>query len=63
MTALVTLGRCDELRMHVRAARRNGMSGDEIMKVLLQCAIYAGVPAATAFKVAQEVLEEDDSRG
>ncbi len=47
--------------MHIRAARRNGMTDDEIKEVLLQCAIYAGVPAAnSAFKVAQAVLEEDE---
>jgi alkylhydroperoxidase/carboxymuconolactone decarboxylase family protein YurZ len=46
--------------MHVRAARRNGLSDDEIKEVLLQSAIYCGVPAANrAFAVASEVLEED----
>lgn len=59
LTALVALGRFEELRMHVRAALRNGLEEDEIKEVLLQSAIYCGVPAAnTAFKVAQEVLEE-----
>ena len=52
-------GHFDELRMHVRAALRNGLEEDEIKEVLLQCAIYCGVPAANrAFAVAQEVLEE-----
>jgi 4-carboxymuconolactone decarboxylase len=60
LTALIALGRFEELRMHVRAALRNGLEEDEIKEVLLQSAIYCGVPAAnTAFAVAQEVLEED----
>jgi 4-carboxymuconolactone decarboxylase len=59
LTALIALGRFEELRMHIRAALRNGLEEDEIKEVLLQSAIYCGVPAAnTAFKVAQEVLEE-----
>jgi 4-carboxymuconolactone decarboxylase len=59
LTALVALNRMDELAMHVRAARRNGLSDDEIKEVLLQSAIYCGVPAANAaFKVAQQVLED-----
>ncbi|MEA2331666.1 MAG: 3-oxoadipate enol-lactonase / 4-carboxymuconolactone decarboxylase [Thermoleophilaceae bacterium] len=58
MTALIALGRFDELAMHVRAALRNGLTEDEIKEVLLQSAIYCGVPAAnSAFAVAQEVLE------
>jgi 4-carboxymuconolactone decarboxylase len=57
MTALVALGKLDELEMHVRAALRNGLSTDEINEILLQCAIYCGVPAAnSAFAVAQNVL-------
>jgi alkylhydroperoxidase/carboxymuconolactone decarboxylase family protein YurZ len=45
--------------MHVRAARRNGLSEDEIKEVLLQCAIYCGVPAANhAFAVARRALAE-----
>jgi len=59
LTALVALGHFDELAMHVRAARRNGMTDDEIKEVLLQCAVYCGVPAANhAFAVAQRVLED-----
>ena len=59
LTALVALGHFDELRMHVRAALRNGLAADEIKEILLQSAIYCGVPAANrAFAVAQEVLEE-----
>jgi 4-carboxymuconolactone decarboxylase len=60
LTALVALNRMDELEMHVRAAKRNGLSDEEIKEVLLQSAIYCGVPAANAaFKVAQSVLEEE----
>jgi 4-carboxymuconolactone decarboxylase len=59
LTALIALGRYDELAMHVRAAQRNGLTRDEIKEVLLQSAIYCGVPAANAaFTVAQRVLEE-----
>ena len=60
MTALVALGHFEELAMHVRAARRNGMTEDEIKEVLLQCAVYCGVPAANgAFAIAQRVLDEE----
>ncbi|GGO07342.1 4-carboxymuconolactone decarboxylase [Microbispora bryophytorum] len=60
LTALVARGQLEELAMHVRAARRNGLTIDEIKEVLLQTAIYCGVPAANAaFAVAQRVLEED----
>ena len=62
LTALVALGRFDELAMHVRAARRNGLSDDEIKEVLLQTAIYCGVPAAnSAFAVASRVLDDERS--
>ena len=55
-------GQLDELALHLRAARRNGLSEDEIKEVLLQCAVYCGVPAANAaFAVAQRVLAEDDN--
>jgi 4-carboxymuconolactone decarboxylase len=63
LTALVARGQTDELAMHVRAARRNGLTQDDIKEVLLQCAIYCGVPAANAaFAVAQRVLAEDDAK-
>jgi 4-carboxymuconolactone decarboxylase len=58
MTALIALGHWDELAMHVAAARRNGLSSSEIGEVILQSAIYCGVPAANhAFGVATQVLE------
>ena len=59
LTALVALGRFDELELHIRAARRNGLADDEIKEVLLQTAVYLGVPAAnSAFHVFQRVLDE-----
>ena len=59
MTALVALGRFDELELHIRGAQRNGLADDEIKEVLLQTAIYCGVPAAnSAFHVFQRVLGE-----
>ncbi|MEV0148766.1 4-carboxymuconolactone decarboxylase [Nonomuraea sp. NPDC050733] len=59
LTALVARGHLDELAMHVRAALRNGLTPDEIGEVLLQTAVYCGVPAANAaFAVAQRVLSE-----
>jgi 4-carboxymuconolactone decarboxylase len=57
LTALAALGREEELALHVRAAVRNGLTREQITEVLLQVAIYAGVPAANrAFAVAQDVL-------
>ena len=64
LTALVANGQLEELALHVRAARRNGLSEDEIKEVLLQCAVYCGVPAANAaFAVAQRALGEDEPKG
>lgn len=62
LTALVARGHHEELAMHVRAARTNGVTNDEIKELLLQTAIYCGVPDAnTAFRIAQRVLDEIDS--
>ena len=59
ITALVALGRFDELELHIRAAQRTGVANEEIKEVLLQCAVYCGVPAAnSAFAVFQRVLDE-----
>jgi 4-carboxymuconolactone decarboxylase len=59
LTALAALRQEEELAMHVRAALRNGLSPGQISEVLLQVAIYAGVPAANrAFAIAQRVLDE-----
>lgn len=63
ITALIALGRDEELEMHLRAARRAGLTDDELKEVLLQSAIYCGVPAANAaFAIAQRVLEEEEPK-
>jgi 3-oxoadipate enol-lactonase/4-carboxymuconolactone decarboxylase len=60
LTALVAGGHLDELAVHTRAALRNGLTPGEIKEVLLQAAVYCGVPAANrAFKVAQQVVLEE----
>jgi 3-oxoadipate enol-lactonase/4-carboxymuconolactone decarboxylase len=62
LTALVAGGREHELAMHIRAALRNGLTPEEIKEVLLQTAVYCGVPAAnSAFAIAQDVLAEEPS--
>jgi len=61
LAALVAGGHHEELALHLRAARRNGLSEREIIETLLQTAIYCGVPAAnTAFRIAEQVLGETD---
>lgn len=56
---MVALNRADEFRLHVRAAFNNGVTREEIKEVLLQAAIYCGVPAAnTAFHLAEEVFAQ-----
>lgn len=58
---LAALGRTDELRAHLRGALNVGISRDELIEVLMQTAVYAGVPAANdALQVAAEVLGTDD---
>ena len=60
---MVALNRPDELRLHLRAALNNGVSRDEIQEVLLQSAIYCGVPAAnSAFHAAEEVFARLDQK-
>ncbi len=60
LAILAALGHENELAMHVRAARTNGLTPQEIGEVLLHTAIYAGVPAAnSAFAIAQRVLDEE----
>ncbi|MFE7718551.1 4-carboxymuconolactone decarboxylase [Nocardia rhizosphaerihabitans] len=57
LTALIARGHHEEVAMHLRAARTNGLTDDEIKEVLLQSAIYCGVPEAnTAFRIAQQTL-------
>jgi 4-carboxymuconolactone decarboxylase len=64
LTALIAHGHWEELAMHVRAALTNGLSRDEIREILLQSAIYCGVPAAnSAFKTAQSVFAQLDETG
>jgi len=60
LAVLTALGREHEIGMHVRAARRNGLTVQEIGEVLLHTAVYAGVPASnTALAIAQQVLSEE----
>ena len=62
LAMMVALNRGDEFRMHVRAALHNKVSREEIQEVLLQAAVYCGVPAANAaFHIAQEVFAEIDA--
>jgi 4-carboxymuconolactone decarboxylase len=62
LAMLCALNRPHELRMHLRGALRNGVSRDEIREVLLQVAIYCGVPAGVdAFRTAREVFAEVDA--
>jgi 4-carboxymuconolactone decarboxylase len=59
LTALVALGRQEELALHVRAALRNGVTAAEIEETFLHAAVYCGIPAANgAFAIAQQVLDE-----
>lgn len=57
LTSLIAHGHHEELALHLRAALRNGLTVEEIAEVILQSAIYSGVPAAnTAFRIAAEVF-------
>lgn len=59
---MVALGHDEEFKLHIRAARNNGVTPEEIKEVLLQAAIYCGVPAANhAFALAKPILEEQAS--
>ena len=61
LTALVALGKERELELHLRSARRIGVSWDDIKETLLQSAIYCGIPAAnSAFAVAQAVQDAEE---
>jgi 4-carboxymuconolactone decarboxylase len=62
LAMMVALNRPDEFRLHLRAALTNGVSREQIQELLLQSAIYCGVPAAnTAFHIAQEVFAQLDA--
>jgi 3-oxoadipate enol-lactonase / 4-carboxymuconolactone decarboxylase len=63
LTALIARGHHEELAMHLRAAQRNGLTNDEIKELILQTAIYCGVPDAnTAFRIADRVLGDHDGQ-
>jgi len=58
---LAALGQHEELKLHVRASRNTGVTQDEVKEVLLQVAVYAGIPAAnSAFQIARRVYEEEE---
>ncbi len=64
LSMMIALNRPDEFRLHVRAAINNGLGRHEIKEVILQAAIYCGVPAANAaFHLAEEVFREMDATG
>jgi 4-carboxymuconolactone decarboxylase len=57
---MIALNRGEELKLHLRAARNNGVTPEDIREVLLHCAVYCGVPAAnSAFHVAREILKDE----
>ena len=63
LAMMVALNRPEEFRLHLRAALNNGVTRDEIKEVLLQAAIYCGLPAAnSAFHAAEEVFNEIDGK-
>ena len=62
LSMMIALNRPDEFRLHVRAAFNNGLTQDDIKEVILQAAIYCGVPAANAaFHLAEEMFRELDA--
>jgi 4-carboxymuconolactone decarboxylase len=62
LAMMVALNRGEELALHLRAAKNNGVTRDEIKEVLMQTAIYCGVPAAnSAFHLAQRIFSEEDA--
>lgn len=64
LSSLIAHGHQEELALHLRAALRNGLTVDEIREVILQSAVYSGVPAAnTAFRIAAEVLAAEREGG
>lgn len=63
LSMIATLNRPHELKLHVKGALNNGLSKDKIREVLLQVAVYAGVPAAVdSFRVAKEAIEEYENK-
>ena len=64
LSMIAALNRPHELKLHVRGAINNGLTKDEIREILLQVAIYAGVPASLdSFRVAKEVFAEMKAKG
>ncbi len=62
LSMIAALNRPHELKLHVKAAVKNGLSRDEIKEVLLQVAVYAGVPAGIdSFRIAREAFKELDA--
>ncbi len=62
LSMIAALNRPHELKLHVKAAIQNGLSRDEIKEVLLQVAVYAGVPAGIdSFRIAREAFKELDA--
>ncbi|AYQ90073.1 MULTISPECIES: 4-carboxymuconolactone decarboxylase [Burkholderia] len=62
ISMMVALNRGEELALHLRAAKNNGVTRDEIKEVLMQTAIYCGVPAAnSAFHLADRIFKEEDA--
>ncbi|MDN3496488.1 4-carboxymuconolactone decarboxylase [Planococcus sp. APC 4015] len=60
LTSLIAHGHHEEFAMHLKAALRNGLTVDEIREVILQSAVYSGVPAAnTAFRIADDILGDE----
>ena len=63
IATMVALNRREELLLHLRASLNNGVTREEIKEVLLQCAIYCGMPAAnSAFHIAESLFDELDQR-
>jgi 4-carboxymuconolactone decarboxylase len=61
LAMLIALNRGDEFRLHLRGAMNNGATRDQIKELLMQAAVYCGVPAAnSAFRVADEIFAEQD---
>jgi 4-carboxymuconolactone decarboxylase len=62
ISMMVALNRSEELALHLRAAKNNGVTREQIKEVLLQTAIYCGVPAAnSAFRLADQIFREEDA--
>jgi len=62
LAMMIALGRTEEFRLHLRAAARNQVTREEIKELLLQSAVYCGVPAAnSAFRLAEQVFAEIDA--